>query len=139
MGHYVNISMKIEDFDTIIQTLMDKTVKEETFFEIHELVNLIDSLQEEYDKDIYAQNVALKKWQDYEELYIEYEKDKENIPSPICFMGVRDILQNYMVEEVEDGLLDLSDPVNMFSLIMEICEFFVDDKEEICDLKVRMR
>jgi hypothetical protein len=128
MGHYVNISMRVEDFDTIIQTLMDKTVEEETFFEIKELVNLIDCLEQAYDEDIYAQNVALKKWKDYEELYIEYKKDKENIPNPICFMGVRDILQKYMGENAEDGLLDLSDPVNMFSLIMEVC-----------DLKIRMR
>jgi hypothetical protein len=53
-------------------------------------------------------------------------------------MGVRYILQKYMGENVEDGLLDLSDPVNMFSLIMEICEFFINDKE-VCDLKTRMR
>lgn len=134
MSHYVNISMRVEDFDTIIQTLMDKTVKEETFFEINELVSLINHLQDEYDKDINAQNFSLKKWQEYEELYIEYNKDKENVPDLIYFMGVRDILQKYMVGDMRDGLLDLKDPVNMFLLIMEICEFFVDNKEEVGDL-----
>lgn len=133
MAHYVNVSMRIEDFDTIIQSLMDKTVEEETFFEINELVSLINRLQDEYDEDMNAQNFALKKWQEYEELYIEYEKDKENVPNPIYFMGVRDILQKYMGGDVEDGLLDLKDPVNMFTLIMEICEFFIDDKEEVGD------
>ena len=127
MGHYVNISMRVEDFDTIIQTLMDKTVKEETFFEINELVSLINHLQDEYDEDINAQNFALKKWQKYEGLYLEYKKDKENVPNPIYFMGVRDIFQEYM----EDGLLDLTDPVIMFGLIIEICEFFLDNKEEV--------
>ena len=139
MGHYVKISMRIEDFDTIIQTLMDKTVKEETFFEIQELVNLINCLQQEYDEDIYAQNLALKKWQEYEELYLEYKKNKENVPNPVCFMGVRDIFQKYMGGELEEGLLDLTDPVIMFSLIMEICELFGDDKKEICDLRERLR
>ena len=127
MGHYVNISMRVEDFDTIIQILMDKTVKEETFFEINELVSLINHLQDEYDEDINAQNFALKKWQKYEGLYLEYKKDKENVPNPIYFMGVRDIFQEYM----EDGLLDLTDPVIMFGLIIEICEFFLDNKEEV--------
>lgn len=131
MAHYVNISLRIEDFDTIIQSLMDKTVEEENFFEINELVSLINRLQDEYDEDINAQNFALKKWQEHEELYIEYEKDKENVPNPIYFMGVRDILQGYMGGDVEDDLLDLKDPVIMFSLIMEICEFFIDDKEEV--------
>ena len=133
MAHYVNISMKIEDFDMIIQSLMEKTVKEEAFHEVHELVSLIDYLLQEYDEDINAQNFALKKWQEYEELYIEYEKDKENVPNPIYFMGVRDILQKYMGEDVEDGLLDLKNPVIMFALIMEICEFFFDDKEDVGD------
>lgn len=131
MAHYVNILMRIEDFDTIIQSLMDKTVEEETFFEINELVSLINRLQDKYDEDMNAQNFALKKWQEHEELYIEYEKDKENVPNPIYFMGVCDILQGYMGGDVEDGLLDLKDPVIMFALIMEICEFFIDDKEEV--------
>ena len=131
MTQYVNISMKIEDFDTIIQALMDKTVTEETFFEIHELVALIDFLQQEYEEDTNAQNFALKKWQEYEELYIEYAKDKENIPDLIHFMRVRDILRKYMSGDVEEGLLDLKDPVTMFALIREICEFFIYDKEEV--------
>lgn len=134
MAHYVNISLRTEDFDTIISTLMDKTVEEETFFEINELVSLINRLQDEYDEDINAQNFALKKWQEYEDLYIKYEKDKGNVPNPIYFMEVHDIIQKYMSESVYDGLLDLTDPVNMFSLIMEICEFFVDGKEEEGDL-----
>ena len=129
MAHYVNISMRIEDFDTIISTLMDRTIKEDTFYEINELVSLINRLQDEYDEDISAQNLALKKWQEYEELYIEYEKDKENAPNPKHFMGVRDILQKYMGGDVENGSLDLTDSVNMFSLIVEICEFFLDNKE----------
>ena len=130
MGHYVNISMRVEDFDIIIQSLMDKTVKEETFFEINELVSLINRLQDEYDEDMNAQNFAFKKWKEYEELYIEYEKDKENVPNPLYFMGVRDILQKYMCGDIEDGLLDLKDPVNMFTLIMEICEFFIKEEGE---------
>lgn len=133
MVHYVNISMRTEDFDTIISALMEKTVEEETFFEINELVSLINRLENEYDEDMNAQSFALKKWQEYEELYIEYEKDKENVPNPIYFMGVRDILQKYMCEDVEDGSIDLKDPVSMFALIMEICEFFIDDKEEVGD------
>lgn len=133
MVRYVNISMRAEDFDTIISALMEKTVEEETFFEINELVSLINRLENEYDEDMNAQSFALKKWQEYEELYIEYEKDKENVPNPMYFMGVRDILQRYMCGDVEDGLLDLKDPVSMFALIMEICEFFIDDKEEVGD------
>lgn len=133
MVHYVNISMRTEDFDTIISALMEKTVEEETFFEINELVSLINRLEDEYDEDMNAQSFALKKWQEYEELYIEYEKDKENVPNPIYFMGVRDILQRHMCEDVEDGSIDLKDPVSMFALIMEICEFFIDDKEEVGD------
>ena len=133
MSHYVNISLRIEDFDIIIQSLMNEAVKEETFFEVRKLVSLIDSLQEKYDKDINAQNFALKKWQKYEELYLEYEKDNENVPSPMYFMEIRDILRRYMDKELEDGLLDLTDPVNMFSLVVEICEFFLDNKEEVIE------
>ena len=129
MSHYVNISLKIEDFDTIIQSLMNEAVKEETFFDVRKLVFLVDYLQQKYDEDINAQNLALRKWQKYEELYIKYEKDKDNVPDPIYFMGIRDILQKYMGGEAEDGLLDLTNPVNMFSLIIEICEFFLDNKE----------
>ena len=131
MAHYVNISLRTEDFDTIISTLMDKTVEEETFFEINELVSLINHLQDEYDEDINAQNFALKKWQEYEELYLEYDKDKEKVSDPMHFMGVHDILQKYISGDEENGLLDLTDPVNMFALIMEICEFFLDNKEEM--------
>ena len=129
MSHYVNIALRIEDFDIIIQSLMNEAVKEETFLDVRKLVFLVDYLQQEYDEDINAQNLALRKWQEYEELYLEYEKDKENVPDPIHFMGIRDILQKYMGGEAEDGLLDLTDPVNMFSLIIEICEFFLDSKE----------
>ncbi len=129
MSHYVNISMRTEDFDTIISALMEKTVEKETFFEINELVSLINRLQDEYDEDMSAQDLALKNWLKYEKMYIEYEKDKENVPDPIYFMGVRDILQGYMCGNVKDGLLDLKDPVKMFALIMEICEFFIDNKE----------
>lgn len=131
MAHYVNVSMRVEDFDIIIQSLMDKTVEGETFFEINELVSLINRLQDEYDEDMNAQNFALKKWQEYEELYIECEKDKESVPNPIYFMGVCDILQGYMRGDVEEGLLDLKDPVTMFTLIMEICGFFLDNKKEV--------
>lgn len=130
MSEYVNISLKVEDFDTIIQTLMDKTVEGETFFEINELVSLINHLLDEYDEDMNAQNFALKKWQEYEMLYLKYRENKENVPDPIYFMGVCDILQKYMGGEVEDGLLDLKDPVNMFALIMEICEFFIKEEGE---------
>lgn len=127
MSHYVNISLRIEDFDTIIQSLMNEAVREETFFDIRKLVFLVDYLQQEYDEDINAQNLALRKWQEYEELYIKYENDNKNVPDPVYFMGIRDILQKYMGGEAEDGLLDLTDPVNMFSLIIEICEFFLDE------------
>lgn len=130
MAQYVNIPMSFEDFDTIIQALMDKTVEEETFFEINELVSLINRLQDEYDEDMNAQNFAFKKWKEYEELYIKYERDKKNVPNLLYFMGVRDILQKYMCGAIEDGLLDLKDPVNMFSLIMEICEFFIKEEGE---------
>ena len=109
--------MRIEDFDAIIQSLMNEAVKEDTFFEIRKIVSLIDSLQEKYDEDINAQNLALNRWQEYEELYLEYEKDKENVPHPICFMGIRDILEKYMAK-------DLTDSKVIFALIMEICEFF---------------
>ena len=129
MSNYVNVSMSDADFDTIILALMDKTIKEETFFEINELVSLINRLEGEYDEDMNAQNLALKRWQEYEDLYIEYEKDKENVPNPMYFDGVLDILQRYMCGDVEDGLLDLKDPVTMFNLIMEICEFFIGDEE----------
>ncbi len=129
MSHYVNISLRVEDFDIIIQTLMDKTVEQETFFEINELVSLINRLQDEYDEDMSAQNFALKKWLEYEELYIEYEKNQENVPDLKYFMGVRDILQGYMCGDVEEGLLDLKDPVTMFALIMEVCEFFLNIKK----------
>jgi hypothetical protein len=108
---------------------MDEAVKEETFFDFSKLVFLIDYLQQKYEEDINAQNLALRKWQEYEKLYIKYEEDKDNVPDPIYFMGVRDILQKYIGGDIEEGLLDLKEPVNMFSLIMEICEFFLDNKE----------
>jgi hypothetical protein len=129
MSHYVNIPLRIEDFDTIIQSLMDEAVKEETFFDVHKLVFLIDYLQQKYEEDINAQNLKLRKWQEYEKLYVEYGEYKDNLPDPIYFMGVHDILQKYMDGDVEDGSIDLKDPVNMFSLIVEICEFFLDNKE----------
>ena len=50
MSEYINIPVNHEDFTMIIFALQERALKADAFFEVHDIVSLIDRLQDEYDK-----------------------------------------------------------------------------------------
>lgn len=93
MSYYTTLTLSEYNFDSIINALEEITTKKDNFYEISELVHLIDLLNEEYEADAARQN---KEMQDSLR-YQEFKDSKEYMTSDL-FWKIHNILDECEIE-----------------------------------------
>lgn len=93
MSYYTTLTLSEYNFDSIINALEEIATKKENFYEIAELVHLIDLLNEEYEADAVRQN---KEMQDSLR-YQEFKNSSEYMTSTL-FWKIHNILDGYELE-----------------------------------------
>ena len=77
MSQYINISMRTDTFDQILNNLRSYCSNLNEYYEIEDTVHLIDFLFEEYFKSKEEEDKEFKEWQEYEELFLERFENPE--------------------------------------------------------------
>ena len=69
LSQYVNLDMTYTTYSQLCDAVMEATTHAEDFYEIQELVHLLDFLEEEYQRDLAKQNLDYETWKLHEELF----------------------------------------------------------------------
>ena len=93
MSYYTTITLSEYSFNNLIDALEEVTTTKEDFYDIAELVHLIDLLNEEYDEDAARQNKAMQNSLRYQEF-----KNSSEYMSSTLFWKIHDILDEYKIE-----------------------------------------
>lgn len=131
MGSYVNLSIRTDVFQQIIDAIMSYCSKLDNYRDIEEAVHLIDMLEELYNEDIDKQNIEFSQWIEYEKLFNERFKDEEGIINEKGmheyknFNKVYQVLEDY--KEIET--LDILDIKQEFFLVLDLINVMRDDDE----------
>ena len=123
---YVNLSINTGMYQYIMNALMSYVTSLDNYYDIDEMVHIIDILEEDYQKDMYEQNEEFKKWQEYEKLFHERFKDgkfrdddgninEKGMNEYINFHEVNKVIEDYK----ESGALDIDDE-QQFYLVLDI-------------------
>ena len=116
MSQIVNLEMSYTTYSRLCDAVEKAATYEEDFYEIQEMVHLVDFLEEEYERDCRKQNMDFKTWQLHEELF----RNKE-IYHHEYFYDVKNIFDEY-----EDNLLlewNITEQ-DKFHLICELIDVF---------------
>lgn len=127
MSQYVNISMRTDTFDQILNNLRSYCSNLDEYYEIEDTVHLIDYLYEEYFKSMEEQDKEFKEWQEYEELFLEHFENEDYLDNDgrinergvyeyKNFNKVNKVLEDYK----EGGTLDILDEKQQFFLVLNI-------------------
>lgn len=90
MSYYTTLTLSEYNFDTIINALEEITITKKDFYEIAELVHLIDLLNEEYEADAARQNQEIQD----SFRYHEFKNSSEYMTSAL-FWKIHNILDEY--------------------------------------------
>lgn len=127
MSQYINISMRTDTFDQILNNLRSYCSNLDEYYEIENTIHLIDFLFEEYFRSMEEQDKEFKEWQEYEKLFIERFENPEfrdndgNISERGVyeyknFNKVNKVLKDYQ----ESGTLDILDEKQQFFLVLDL-------------------
>ena len=126
MGQYVTLFMSVTMYRSIIDALMEYTTDLDEFFEIEDVIHLIDALEEEYNEDMAKQNKEFLQWQNRQKLFKEKFKDGEGKFEQMNYYKINNIIEKYKEEEE----LSMSDEEEQFNMILDILELFKEDEDE---------
>lgn len=116
MSEYVNLDMTYTIYSKLCDAVEEATTYAEGFWEIQELVHLVDFLEEEYERDRTKKNLNYETWRMHEELF----RNKE-IYHREYFYPVRSVIEKYE----NKGLLELNiSEQDKFHLICELIDVF---------------
>ena len=119
MSQYVNLEMSYYTYSNLCDAVMEATAHAEGFFEIQELVHLLDFLEEEYERDRSKQNLDYETWKLHEELF----RNKE-IYHHQYFYPIRQIFDDYEDKKLLEWNISEQDK---FHLICELIDVFKKD------------
>ena len=115
MSTYYTCSFSSHVWDEIISHLMDSVQLQEDYYDIEELVHLIDSIESSIEEDRVKKNADFKKSIEYERLFNECDKTIEDYD---LFRKFDTVVEDY----IEGGVLDLSDDYQQFCFVMDLLE-----------------
>ena len=90
MSYYTTLTLSEYNFNNIIDALEEVTTTKKDFYEIVELVHLIDLLNEEYEADAARQNKDIQDSFRYQEL-----KNSSEYMTSTLFWKIHNILDEY--------------------------------------------
>lgn len=136
MSQYVNISMRIDTFDQILNNLRSYCSNLDEYYEIEDTVHLIDYLYEEYFKSMEKQEKEFKEYEKYEELFLErFENEdfldddgkinEKGVYEYKNFNKVNKVLEDYK----EGGSLDILDEKQQFFLVLDLINVFTNKED----------
>ena len=116
MSQYVNLDMNYTTYSRLCDAVMEAASHAEGFFEIQEMVHLLDFLEDEYERDLSKQNEDIKTWKMHEELF--RNKEKYHLE---YFHRVKKVFD----DNIERGLLEWNiSEQDKFHLICELIDVF---------------
>lgn len=127
MSQYVTLTMRTDTFDGLITKLRLYCGYLDEYYEMEDIVHLIDYLFEEYFKSMEEQEKEFKEWQEYENLFLERFKNEdfldddgkineEGMYEYKNFSKVNKVLEDYK----EGGSLDILDDKQQFFVVLDI-------------------
>lgn len=121
MGHYVNLEMTDMAFSNIVQYLEILLPKLDNYYDIEEVVHLIDLLVDLKHKDKAEKNIEMRKDLEIQELFEQYYKDSENIQ-------MEDISLFYKIQSIVKGYCGIDlDIETEFYFIMNVINLFKEE------------
>ena len=136
MSQYVNISMRTDTFDNILNNLRIYCSNLDEYYEIEDTVHLIDYLYEEYFKSMEKQEKEFKEYGKYEKLFLErFENEdfldddgkinEKGVYEYKNFNKVNKVLEDYK----EGGSLDILDEKQQFFLVLDLINVFTNKED----------
>ena len=119
MSVSVNLEMTYTTYLNLCDAVENAATHAKEFDEIHELVHLVDFLEDEYLRDSAKRNMDLKTWKLHEELF----KNKK-IYHHEYFYDVEKVFEDYEDKELLNWDISESDK---FHLICELIDVFKKD------------
>lgn len=134
MSSYVNLTINTSMYQQIMDALMSYSTNLDNYYDIEEIIHLIDALEEEYQYDMNKQNKDYMLWQEYEKLFHErfkvgkFRNDEGNINEKGMyeyknFNKVNKVLEDYK----EGGTLDILDEKQQFCLVLDLINVMRDE------------
>lgn len=116
MSQYVNLEMSYTTFQELCDAVEEAATHADGFYDIQELVHLVDFLEEEYERDRSNQNQDYETWKLHEELF----RNKE-IYHHEYFYKIEEIFDDYEDRELLEWNISEQDK---FHLICELIDVF---------------
>ena len=94
------------------------------YWDMQDVVHVIDALEEMYNEDMVKQNKESQQWMEYEELFNERFEDG-NIDEYRNFNKVNKVLEDYKI----GGCLDILDEKQQFFLVLDLLNAIKEEKQ----------
>lgn len=121
MSYYVTLYVSKNVYNEILDAIIDAVHTKDNYYEISDLVHLLDHLEDLYQEDAGKQNKDFLRWQKYEELF-----DAKESLHPEYFSKIDDILDEYADNPLSTIEIDERD---RFHLIHQIIDVFIKDDD----------
>ncbi len=129
MSKYVTLTLHTHVYDQIIEGLMTYCSNIDGYWDIQDIVHVIDALEEMYNEDMGKQNKESQRWMEYEKLFNEQFKDGNidnfEVDEYRNFHKVNNVLEDYKV----GGSLDILDEKQQFFLVLDLINVFTNKEE----------
>lgn len=123
MSYYLNLYVSHNVYNEITEAIMDATKTKDCYYEISDLVHLLDHLEELYEEDSAKRNKEFQKYQEYQELFEEKKPYHAEY-----FNKIKKVLD----ENEENGsfkwTFDKEAERDEFHMICEIIDAFMETK-----------
>ena len=122
MSSYVTLNLNTNMYQQIIDALMSYVTGLDNYYNIVEIIHLIDALEGMYQYDVTKQNKEFKQYQEYKELFEERFKasngnlNDAQIKEYVNFGKVNQVIEDYK----EDGVLVIFDTEQQFFLVLDL-------------------
>ena len=119
MGMYVTLTIPVSMYHEIVERLQNSASSLKDYFEMEELVQLVEGLEEEYREDMDKQDKEYRLWKKHQDLMWEVDSGKIDVETIQNFSKIKSIIENY-----DEKFKDVKYDIEEFHFIMEILEVF---------------
>ena len=127
MSKYVTLTLHTHVYDQIIEGLMTYCSNLDSYWDMQDVVHVIDALEEMYNEDMGKQNKESQQWMEYEKLFNERFEDGNidnfGIDEYRNFHKVNKVLEDYKI----GGCLDILDEKQQFFLVLDLLNAIKED------------
>ncbi len=122
MSQWVNLDMTYTNYSKLCDAVMEAATHAEGFYEMQELVHLVDFLENEYQRDCEKQKLDFETWNFHEKQLLNKE-----MYHPIDFQRVKSVLDDYEDRKIFEWNISEQDK---FHLICELIDVFKENNSD---------